>query len=90
MRDQRGITTLMVLRPLPAPHQRDLQVGTLSSVIDRHRHPLGLLALRIVGQGTLGCFPDHAPRLWEYPVVAGLVMEHLPAGEPAGGRGRPA
>jgi SAM-dependent methyltransferase len=71
---------LVVLRPLAAPHQRDLRVDTLSSVIDRHPDPLGLLALRLVGQGTLGFFPDHAPRLWEYPVAAELILEHLPVG----------
>jgi SAM-dependent methyltransferase len=80
VREERGITTLVVLRPSSAPHQRDLRVDTLSSVIDRHPDPLSLLALRLVGQSTLGFFPDHAPRLWEYPIAAALVMEHLPAG----------
>lgn len=80
VRDERGITTLVALRPAPAPHPRDIELATLSSIIDRHPDPLRLLALRLVGRDTLGFFPDHAPRLWEYPVAAGLVMEHLPAG----------
>ena len=80
IREAHGSTTLVVLRPVPSPHQRDLRAGTLSSVVDRHPDPLRLLALRLVGQSTLGFFPDHAPRLWEYPVAAGLVMEHLPPG----------
>jgi hypothetical protein len=29
---------------------------------------------------TTGFYPDHAPRLWEYPVVAKLIAEHLPPG----------
>ena len=29
---------------------------------------------------TTGFYPDHAPRLWEYPVVAQLIAEHLPPG----------
>ena len=33
-----------------------------------------------MGQRTLTFFPDHAPRFWEYPVAAELIMEHLPAG----------
>jgi SAM-dependent methyltransferase len=73
------IATFVVLRPLPTPHPRDVRVATLSSVIDRHPDPLRLLDLRLVGQRTLNFFPDHAPRLWEYPVAAELVMEHLPA-----------
>jgi SAM-dependent methyltransferase len=78
--EERGIATFVVLRPSPSPHPRDIGVATLSSIIDRHPDPLRLMALRLVGQETLGFFPDHAPRLWEYPVAAGLIMEHLPAG----------
>ena len=32
------------------------------------------------GNVSFGFFPDHVPRLWEYPVAVGLVIEHLPAG----------
>ena len=80
VREEHGITTFVVLRPLSAPHPRDLRASTLSSVIDRHPDPLTLLALRLDGRRTLGFFPDHVPRLWEYPVTAGLIMEHLRAG----------
>ena len=80
VREEPEITTFVVLRPSPAPHPRDIGVATLSSIINRHPDPLRLMALRLVGQDTLGFFPDHAPRLWEYPVAAGLVVEHLPAG----------
>jgi SAM-dependent methyltransferase len=80
VRDEHGITTLVVLRPPPAPHPRDLRATTLSSVVDRQPDPLTLLALRLEGQRTLGFFPDHVPRLWEYPVTAGLIMEYLRAG----------
>jgi hypothetical protein len=80
VREEHGITTFVVLRPPPAQHPRDLRAATLSSVIDRHPDPRRLLALRLAGQRTLGFFPDHVPRLWEYPVAAGLIMEHLPAG----------
>ena len=80
VREEHGITTFVVLRPPPAPHPRDLRTTTLSSIVARHPDPLTLLALRLGGQRTLGFFPDHVPRLWEYPVAADLIMEHLPTG----------
>ena len=80
VREEHGITTFVVLRPPEAPHPRDLRAATLASVIDRHPDPLALLALRLDGQRKLGFFPDHVPRLWEYPVAAGLITEHLRAG----------
>jgi SAM-dependent methyltransferase len=80
VREEHGITTFVALRPLPAPHPRDLRAGTLSRVIHRHPDPLTLLALRLDGQRSLGFFPDHVPRVWEYPVVADLIIEHLRVG----------
>ncbi len=80
VREDSGITTFVVLRQPPSPHPRDLRAATLSSVIDRHPDPTALLALRLGGQRTFGFFPDHAPRLWEYPVTTGLIFEHLQAG----------
>jgi SAM-dependent methyltransferase len=80
VREEDGIATFVVLRPLLRPHPRDFRAAALSSVIERHPDPLRLLDLRLVGQRTLTFFPDHAPRLWEYPVAAELIMEHLPVG----------
>ena len=80
VREEHGITTFVVLRQPSLPHPRDLRPATLSSVIDRHPDPLALLALRLDGQRTFGFFPDHAPRLWEYPVTTDLIFEYLPAG----------
>ena len=80
LRAEHGITTFVVLRPPVAPHPRDFSVHTLESVIDRHPDPLMLLGLRLEGQRTFGFFPDHAPRLWEYPAAADLVFEYLPQG----------
>jgi 2-polyprenyl-3-methyl-5-hydroxy-6-metoxy-1,4-benzoquinol methylase len=80
VREEHGITTFVVVRPPSEPHPRDLRAATLSSVIDRHPDPLTLLSLRLSGQRTLGFFPDHVPRLWEYPVAADLVIEDLRAG----------
>ena len=80
VREEHGITTFVLLRPPATPHPRDLRAATLASVVDRHPDPLRLLALRLHGQRTLGFFPDHVPRLWEYPVAADLIMEHLNVG----------
>jgi SAM-dependent methyltransferase len=75
-----GITTFVVLRPPTSPHPRDVRPSTLSAVIDRHPDPLTLLALRLEAQRVFGFFPDHDPRIWEYPVAVDLIMEHLEKG----------
>ena len=80
VREVHGITTLVILRPLPAPHPRDLRTATLASVIDQHPDPLSLVALRLDGQRTVGFFPDNVSSLWEYPVTLRLIKEHLPIG----------
>jgi SAM-dependent methyltransferase len=80
VREEDGITTFVLLRPPPALHPRDLRATTLASVIDRHPDPVELLALRLEAQRTFGFFPDHAPRLWEYPVATDLIFEHLEVG----------
>lgn len=80
VREEHGITTFVFLRPLPVPHPRDLRTATLASVIDQHPDPLTLVALRLDGQRTVGFFPDHVPRLWEYPMTVRLMKEHLRIG----------
>jgi SAM-dependent methyltransferase len=35
------------------------------------------MAIRLHAWQTIGFYPDHAPRLWEYPVVAGLLGDAL-------------
>jgi hypothetical protein len=72
--------TLVLLRPPSDRHPRDYRSATLDPLIGRHPDPLALAALRLHAWGTLGFYPDHAPRLWEYPVVAALVRDHLPVG----------
>jgi 2-polyprenyl-3-methyl-5-hydroxy-6-metoxy-1,4-benzoquinol methylase len=77
VRDEHGITTIVALRP-PAPrHPRDYSSSTLDPLIGRHPDPVGLLAIRLHAWRTIGFYPDHAPRLWEYPVVAGLLRDGL-------------
>lgn len=80
LRRAQGLATFVVLGRPETPHPRDVGIATLASVIDRHPDPLALLALRLESQRAFGFFPDHVPRVWEYPVAARLVMEDLPAG----------
>ncbi len=69
-----------VLRPPPERHPRDYTQATIASLVDRHPDPLTLIALRLSAWRTIGFYPDHAPRVWEYPVVARLIHDSLPAG----------
>jgi cyclopropane fatty-acyl-phospholipid synthase-like methyltransferase len=39
-----------------------------------------LLSLRTSAWSTIGFFPDHTPRLWEYPTAAELLMNLLKPG----------
>ena len=74
------MTTFVVLRPPALRHPRDYSPTTLAPLIARHPDPNLLLAIRLRAWRTLGFYPDHAPRLWEYPVVAQLVADSLPPG----------
>jgi hypothetical protein len=72
-----GVTTAVVLRRPATPHPRDFGSSTLAPLAARHPDPLGLLALRLHAWRYLGFYPDHEPRLWEYPVVARIVLGEL-------------
>jgi hypothetical protein len=75
------VAPMFVLLRSPADkHPRDFPPATLTLVSDRHPDPLSLIALRLHARQTTGFYPDHAPRLWEYPVVGALIAEHLPRG----------
>jgi 2-polyprenyl-3-methyl-5-hydroxy-6-metoxy-1,4-benzoquinol methylase len=71
-------STFAALRPPAEPHPRDYLPATLAPLVARHPDPLSLMLLRLHARQTTGFYPDHAPRLWEYPVVAGLVTGSLP------------
>ena len=72
--------TLVVLRPPTGQHPRDFTAGTLRPLAARLPDPLALMELRLASRASTGFYPDHAPRLWEYPVAARLLMEDLPPG----------
>ncbi len=69
----------VVLRPPEPRHPRDFGPATLAPLVGRHPDPASLVDLRLHAWRTLGFYPDHAPRLWEYPVVAALVRGRLAA-----------
>ena len=73
-------TVFVALRAPEVAHARDFGPATLLPLVDRHPDPLTLALLRLHARQSTGFYPDHAPRLWEYPVVARLVADHLPAG----------
>jgi hypothetical protein len=75
-----GSETLVALRPPSERHPRDYLPATLDPLVHRHPDPMSLLAIRVHAWDTLHFYPDHAPRLWEYPVVASLISDHLPPG----------
>ena len=72
--------TVAVLREPARGHPRDFGSTTLESLMERIPDPVGLLTMRLSARETTGFYPDHSPRLWEYPVVARLVIEHLDPG----------
>jgi SAM-dependent methyltransferase len=80
VREEHGITTIVALRPPADRHHRDYASTTLDALVGGHPDPVGLLSLRLDAWRTLGFYPDHAPRLWEYPVVTGLLLDRLAPG----------
>ncbi len=72
--------TLVVVRPPDRQHPRDFTAETLRPLAGRLPDPLALLELRLASRASTGFYPDHAPRLWEYPVAARLIMDDLPPG----------
>ena len=75
-----NLSTFVVLRSPEDKHPRDFVATTLDPLILRHPDPLSLMTLRLHALRTTRFYPDHAPRLWEYPVVAELITEFLPPG----------
>jgi hypothetical protein len=75
-----NLSTFVVLRSPEDKHPRDFMAATLDPLILRHPDPLSLITLRLHALRTTRFYPDHAPRLWEYPVVAKLITEILPPG----------
>lgn len=80
VRADANLSTFVLLRPGEGKHPRDFVASTLDPLILRHPDPLSLLILRLHAVRTTRFYPDHAPRLWEYPVAAALITENLPAG----------
>jgi hypothetical protein len=74
------VTTIVALRSDDDRHPRDFSPASLASVVTSHPDPLVLMEIRLHARKTTGFYPDHPPRLWEYPVVATIVQERLSPG----------
>ena len=72
--------TFLLLRPPTHTHPRDYTPATLRPLAARLPDPLDLVELRLAARQSTGFYPDHSPRLWEYPVVARLLADELPTG----------
>jgi SAM-dependent methyltransferase len=79
-REDQGVVTFLVMRS-PAPHHpRDLERTTASQL------PLDLLlgpelgALLACAWKTTGFYPNHLPRMWEYPAVLRVLRQTIAAG----------
>jgi len=80
LREEQEVTTFLVLKPPLHRHPRDYGPDTLRKVIDKHPNPIRLAAVRMSAWKTVGFFPDHEPRLFEYPTAAEIVSDLLPKG----------
>lgn len=80
LRAEHEVTTFLALSPPPVRHPRDFSSASLRQVIGRHPNPLRLCDIRRSSWQTVGFYPDHAPRLWEYPAVADIVESAAPPG----------
>ncbi len=80
LREVHEISTFLVLRLPSDAHPRDFRPASLALVVERRLDLLRLLDLRLSAWKTTGFFPDHAPRLWEYPTTCDLLMNLIPTG----------
>ena len=75
-----GAAFFLVLLVPEDAHPRDYSPATLDAVASKHPDLLRLIDVRTSGWKSIGFFPDHAPRLWECPVAADLIMDKAEAG----------
>jgi 2-polyprenyl-3-methyl-5-hydroxy-6-metoxy-1,4-benzoquinol methylase len=75
-----GSSTVVALKPPAQRHRRDYRASMLPPLLDRHADIMGLVALRVCAWRSVGFYPNHAPRLWEYPFVAETLSRTLDPG----------
>lgn len=78
LRQSFGITTYLVLKPPSERHARDYGPSSLEMVAPRHPRILDLVTLRRTAWSSLSFYPDHLPRLFEYPLVLNLLRLFVP------------
>lgn len=67
------MTKFLLLKPPAARHPRDYTQASSHDLLRRHPNPLRLAAMRRSAQRTVGFYPVHEPRLWEYPGVVDWI-----------------
>lgn len=77
VRVEHEITTFLVLKPPVLRHPRDVDCQLIDELVPRHGDPLALASIRLVGWHTIGFFPHHGPRLWEYPAAATFIRRNV-------------
>ena len=80
LREEHEITTFLVLKAPLKRHPRDFGAPLLAQLMNRHPNPTRLLDLRVASWESIGFYPNHAPRLWEYPVVVDLIDQLIQPG----------
>ncbi len=79
VRGDQNVVTFAVLPPSPR-HPRNLQRHTAAQLpMDLLMGP-ELAALLVCAWKTTGFYPDHLPRMWEYPAVLRQLRKTIPRG----------
>ena len=73
-------TVVLALMVPKDVHPRDYPPSTLALIAKRHPDLLRLISMRTSAWETIGFFPDHAPRLWEYPTAADRLIGQVNSG----------
>jgi Methyltransferase domain len=79
VREDHQVVTHAVLTP-PPRHPRDLRRETLAQLPQHLLVGPELVALLAGAWNTIGFFPDHLPRVWEYPAMLRTLRGVLAAG----------
>ena len=80
VREDHQVVTVAVVVPPSPQHPRDLRRETLRQLPDDLLSGPELVALLACAWNTIGFYPDHLPRVWEYPMVLRLLRRTLPPG----------
>ncbi|MBZ5627121.1 MAG: class I SAM-dependent methyltransferase, partial [Acidobacteriia bacterium] len=80
VREDQGVVTWAVLATPTPRHSRDLRPETVALLPNDLLLGAELAALLACAWNTTGFYPDHLPRVWEYPTVLRLLRQVIPPG----------